>query len=76
MKTNLKCLDCSLANFIDLMYEFEPDEAVREAQTREYLKFLSTIDYTLTPPEIARITHSKINIGYFKEMIFKQRCMH
>lgn len=60
MKTNLKCLDCSLSNFIDLMYEFEPNEAVREANTREYLKFLSTIEYTVTPPEIARTAHSKI----------------
>lgn len=60
MKTSLRCVECSFANFLNLLDEFGIDECTREKQTREFLLFLSSLDYGVTPPEIGRTTHMKM----------------
>jgi uncharacterized protein with ATP-grasp and redox domains len=42
------------------MEEFEIGEEIKEKQTKEFLGFLSNLDYNTTPPEIGRSTHNKI----------------
>ncbi len=60
MKIHLKCLECILHSFFNLLNEFNVDENVQKQMTRKFLVYLSTVDFELSPPEIGRYTHNMI----------------
>ena len=60
MKTRLHCLQCSLKGFISLMEEFDLAIEIQEKETREYLKYMSTLDLSVPPPAIARHAHERL----------------
>ncbi len=62
MKIQLKCLECALHSFLDLLENFNIDAKTSENLTREFLKYLSKLDYNISPPEIAKYIHQKIKI--------------
>jgi hypothetical protein len=55
------------------MYEFDMEESIIEAQTRDFLKFLATVDYSVSPPEIARTTHAKVKELIGVEDLYKYK---
>ncbi len=60
MKTNIACIECSLHNFLRLMADFDIPQDRQQTMTREFLTYLATIDYALSPPAIARHTYARI----------------
>jgi damage-control phosphatase, subfamily I len=60
MKTKPECIDCSRNNFIKLMQQFGVDEKLSKKYLLEFDRFITGIDLEMTPPEIARQSHTFI----------------
>jgi len=60
MKIYIECLDCAFHSFINHVVNFDAPDEMKERITREFLKYLSVIDYNKTPPHIARFMQQKI----------------
>ena len=60
MVTTLKCIECSLQSFLRLIDEHKLPEDLQEKLTKELLIFLANMDFSLSPPVIAKFYHEKI----------------
>lgn len=60
MRVYLDCLDCCFHSFIGQIKNFEAADQVKEGITRDFLRYLSELDYNKTPPHIAKFVQDKI----------------
>lgn len=78
MKAGMTCLQCSLSNFFSLAEQFN----IQEERVREFLTFISSLNYDVTPVEILKASHEKIkefinnNDPFFeKKQLYNQKML-
>jgi hypothetical protein len=72
MRTHLKCIDCCIRSFIDTLHGIDADRDILETITRELLTFLAEMDYTRTPPYIARYLQQRLKFHFNIDDLFAE----
>lgn len=60
MNINFKCLECALHNFIKLLDENRVDSALQKTAMKDFLSYLSNLDFSLSPPVMSKYYHKGI----------------
>lgn len=60
MKITFKCLECALHSFLNLLDEHRVEANLQEITVREFLFYLSNLDYSLSPVVMSKYYHSRI----------------
>ena len=60
MNITFKCLECALHGFLELLDEHRVEPALQQVAMREFLFYLSNLDYSLPPPVMSKYCHKRI----------------
>ena len=60
MKTSIDCLPCFVRQTLDAARRATHDPAVHEALLREVLRWMSEMDFSISPPELAQRIHRRL----------------
>ena len=60
MDINFKCLECGIHNFVKLLDENSIDSDSQKVAMKDFLSYLSNLDFSLSPPVMSKYYHKGI----------------